>query len=153
MKKSLIIIIIFSLICLGFVYASVSETMRVSADILEPVVSISVPDSIFIGETTKGYITNKTKIAIENTGTTNIKVTPMLEEGYEGIFENLYFQRVLDDPLTKIGEFEINIARPSAMGGSRKNETYIYLDLTDYSGSIEEDLTEEIDLIFWAVAV
>src|SRR3989338_9030454 len=60
---------------LFFIVVSAQDTVRVESDIIGDIVSINVPDNVYLGNVSRGFKTNESiQIAISNTGTTNIMV-------------------------------------------------------------------------------
>ena len=130
-----------------------SQLMHVSANVLEPFVGIQVPDSISLGQIAPGYLSNRSDLDISNVGTSSIKVTPevILNESNPepySVFSNLAFRNVLDDPLLKIGNYSIDILKPTVAGGNRTERVYMYLDLTEYTGTAYA--IQEMYVTFWA---
>jgi len=121
-------------------------------------VSIEVPDRVYLGNVSIGDKSNELKIYINNTGTTNIQVTPKLVNGSEVIMSNLYlrkFQTSGGNPVnyTRIGDFSFNITKPA--GGETYNDGYFYaiLDLTNYNSNLSTPLLNyEAQVKFIAVA-
>lgn len=152
MLNLFVIGLFFAPIGLGSAVDNSSDIMTVEVNIFESSVGISVPDKVVFGDITKGYLSERQEVKLTNTGTTNIVVAPELVNDSEEIFRYLSFKRVLDAPLTKIGFFEIEIEKPSVVGETRDQNVYMYLDLTDYLGEIEEDVIgHESEVIFWAM--
>jgi len=151
---------LFLLVCLSFAFLSfisaveTTDLMVVTADVVGDVIGIEVTNEVDFGEISKGSISSRQDINITNTGTINIKVTPEISEDYSGeIFNHLSFQRVLSDPKKKIGNFSIDIDKPSSSGGVRTQKVYMYLDLTEYSGDIVGDLEDhQTEVVFWATS-
>ena len=151
---------LFLLVCLSFAFlgyleaAEITDSMLVTADVVGDVLGIEVTSEVDFGEISKGSISSRKDINITNTGTVNIRVTPEISEDYSGeIFNYLSFQRVLSDPKKKIGNFSVDIDKPSSSGGIRTQKVYMYLDLTDYSGDIMGDLEDhQAEVIFWATS-
>ncbi len=154
---------ILSIFLLGILLFSVTSladgyntTMQVSADVIESSVGIKIPNSINFGKVSSGYLSNRTDINITNIGTTDIEVTPEIqddagEEEAVEIFRNLAFRNILDDPLVKIGEYSLEIAKPASVGGNRTQRIYMYLDLLEYKGTAKS--TKTASVIFWVTAV
>jgi len=156
MKKSLMLLgLIFGVMLVlgvtGFVYADSSDDMVVKANVLETEISISVPDQVSFGNIAPGYTSERQEIEIVNDGTVDVGVSADLEEE-DDIFENIAFRRVLDDPLTKIDFFEIEIEKPSTVGDENEEDVYMYLDLSDYEGEESGDMMgHNATVIFTAV--
>ena len=154
--KKIFLFAILSFALLGFIQAiETSSSMTVSADIIGDQIGIDVTSNVDFGQISKGSISERQDINITNTGTVNIKVTPELSTNYSGdIFKYLSFQRVLSDPKNKIGNFSVSIDKPSTAGGTRVQKVYMYLDLTEYSGDINENIeNHQAEVIFWATSV
>lgn len=138
----------------AFSYEIISDSMVAEANILEPVVSISVPTKVLFGNITKGYSTDDIRIDLNNTGNTDIKITPALENSTERIFSNLYFARRTTESYYKIGNFSMNISKPSSIGGVRSDYCYAKLDLTNYQYDINQDIMKHnATVIFWVMPV
>src|SRR3989339_796751 len=94
--KNLIILSLLCFIIIGNLNALTNEnaqgsdSMNIKADILKSSVSINVPDNITFEQITKGYLSERKDLNIENTGTTDINVIPLLEGiNTEGIYMHL----------------------------------------------------------------
>ena len=158
MKKRLGVIFFVFFVLVVDVFGSDSETMVVEANVFEyvapePVVSIEVPDYIFLGDVTVGHATNKTKIYVNNTGTVNVTITPQLKDPSEDIFSYLYFERRVADSWEQIGDFSFGI-NASTTGGKKNDYFYMILDLTAFEGTIDGDmLNHKADVVFNAMSV
>ena len=136
-----------------FVYAG--RKMTIEADIFpsyssEPMVRVQVPVYVYVGQIRGGEETNKTKVYINNTGNTDIIVTPQLADSSETIFSNLYFARRTTEPYEQIGDWDFNMTKPSEEGGFRADYFYMKLDLRNMT--ILQNMTgHKADVIFWAV--
>ncbi|MDD2444638.1 MAG: hypothetical protein PHX15_02740 [Candidatus Nanoarchaeia archaeon] len=132
-----------------------NATMKVRANILESNIGISVPNLIIMGDMSPGYLSERQDLNITNTGTVDLMITPELDENYEeDIFTHLSFKNILDDPLTKIGDYSLELLKPNTVGNTRSERVYMYLDLTDYSGELNQTLTDhEANVVFWATAL
>ncbi len=116
---------------------SAEQVMRVNADVIGDIVSLSIPNEVFLGNVSRGFKTNESvQVTLTNTGNTDIAVTPELLE-QDSLFSNLYFKRIQSESFKRIGEFVLNISRPAEIGGMRQQGMYMKLDLTDYTGSID----------------
>ncbi|HLD54999.1 MAG TPA: hypothetical protein VJB35_01940 [Candidatus Nanoarchaeia archaeon] len=159
--KNLIILSLLCFIIIGNLNALTNEnaqgsdSMNIKADILKSSVSINVPDNITFEQITKGYLSERKDLNIENTGTTDINVIPLLEENYtEGIFDHISFKKTLSANLTRIGNFEFEIKKPTTMGGIKTEGIYMHLDLTGFEGEIQNDLIgHNTNIIFWAIPI
>jgi len=127
-----------------------STNMIVKANVLGPTISISVPDNLDFGNIAPGYISSLQNFSVTNSGTTNIEVTPQLEnKSSANLFSNLFFKRIQSDNLTKIGLFNLKIDKPSVAGSEKIQNAYMQLDLTNYAGDISGNVNTTI--IFTAV--
>jgi len=158
MKKNLTLISLMLGVMLlvsmaGIVSADASENMLVRVNVLEPEVSISVPDQISFGTITPGYLSERQDIDVVNEGTVDVSVSAELDGSYsEDIFENLAFQRILTDDLTNIDFFEVEIEKPATVGSKRSQNIYMYLDLVDYDEEITSNMMgHNATVIFTAV--
>ncbi len=69
-----------------------NSSLTVSADISVPTAKVEIfPNSIYLGQTTKGYYTNYTNITFTNKGTLDVNIIPILENGTDKIFNYLEF--------------------------------------------------------------
>ena len=148
--------IFFFISFLNFVSAETNAgSMAVTTDVQAETISIDVNSSIDFGTIAKGYESNAQKIEITNKGNVQINVTPRLDSSYSGeIFNYIYFQRILSDPLKQIGNYSVTIAQPSTLGGTEKQTMYILLDLRSYTGNVNSAMTDHTtNVIFWATKV
>ncbi|MBS3071703.1 hypothetical protein J4408_01800 [Candidatus Pacearchaeota archaeon] len=157
MKREFVIGFVFLVFVLFVYMASGSELMTVEADIFVPgdVVSIEVPDSIYLGNVTYGFesATDEYKIFVNNTGTVNATITPMLINSSEQIFSHLYFGRILSDNFERIGNWSLELEKPAVFPGFKSSSFYIKLDLKDFSGDLNNDLVgHKTQVEFIAVA-
>ncbi|MDA3837234.1 MAG: hypothetical protein PF542_06460 [Nanoarchaeota archaeon] len=114
-----------------------SSSMFVKVNVLESTVSISVPNNLLIKDMAAGYMSIEQGFDIINTGTTDIQVIPELSDSTSSeFFSNLGFKRVQADDLTKVGFFDVEILKPTIVGGERAQNVYAQLDLTEYDGNI-----------------
>jgi hypothetical protein len=133
-----------------YVYAA-SDTMKVEANIFAPLVSVEVPDYVYFGNLSKGYKSDEINITINNTGTTDISVTPRLADNSEKIFNYTYFKKTSSDTYRIVGMFNVNITKPKTNGVTVQS-VYAKLDLTDYDEEINYDMIKHnASIIFWAV--
>ena len=120
-------------------------------------VSVEVPDYIDFGDVDEGGSSDELLIYINNTGNTDILVTPELVNNDE-IFENLYFRYQkthygIPVEQTKIGDWSLNISAPSS-GGSKPGHFYVQLDLSDSGLSLDSDMVgHTADVRFVATAI
>jgi|GEM_PF-1187301 len=158
MKNKLIFLII-TLFCFNFFNLVSAETnagsMGVSTDVQAETISIEVNSSIDFGTVAKGYNSTRQTIKIINKGNVGINVVPRLDSSYNGgIFNYLYFQRILSDPLKQIGNFSISIDKPSTLGGTENATMYIWLNLENYPEEVTSNLNDHnTNVIFWATKV
>ena len=157
MKKVFGFLLCLSMLFLfcGFVSADEDGNMTVKVNVLESEIGISVPNEIIIGDIAKGYISERKDLVIENTGTTDIDITLDLEESYTGtIFQNLVFQRVLADDPVRLRYFDFEIEKPDEVGDTESETIYMYLDLQDYEGDIDDDMMDHsTTVIFTAMPI
>lgn len=146
--------VLFSSLLLVSAEESDSETMKVRVNFLKPTVGISVPNLVIYGDIAPGYLSERRDLEIENSGNVDVRITPELDN-YEGdIFTSLVFKNILDAPFTRIGDYFIDISRPSDVGGIRTEKIYMYLDLTSFSGNVsEEKLGHEANVTFFALSI
>jgi hypothetical protein len=158
MKNVLIFLIgsLFFLLFINFVSAETNAgSMVVSTDVQSETISIDVNSSIDFGTIAKGYNSTRQTIKITNKGNVGINVVPRLDSSYNGgIFNYLYFQRILSDPLKQIGNFSISIDKPNTLGGTENETMYIWLNLENYIGNINSAMNDHnTNVIFWATKV
>ncbi len=157
MKKNLTLIslmlgVMVLISMVGIISADESDEMLVKVNVLETEVSISVPDQVSFGNIAPGYLSERRDLDIINDGTVDVSISADLDESYDGeIFENLAFRRILDDPLTSIDFFEVEVAKPASVGGERTQNVYAYLDLSDYEEEISIMMDHNATVIFTAV--
>ena len=153
-------IVFMAILSLEGIFAAQNETMIVEADIYaevipEDVISIEVPDYVFLGEVNESEESDKAKIYVNNTGTVNVTITPQLVNQGNKIFQNLYFQNRMrgnNSVIFKIGDYSLNIAKPSSIGGKRSEYFYMWLDLSSYNEDITYNLIgEQEELLFVAL--
>lgn len=170
-----IIIIILSIVLgitfyfsLNNVYAETglmsNGTMTVEVDLVEftppvPVVGLEIPNQINLGNLTKKTMVSKEiEIYVNNTGNTNITITPYLLDSSEEIFRHLYFrfQKTSNGSTVKqerIGNWSLKIEKPDEGDGYRKDSFYMQLNLKDYDKEIKEDiLGHRAEIIFYAMS-
>ena len=145
-----IAVLLFSASNVLAIEGSASESTKVRVDVVESSIGISVPDLIVFEDISSGYITERQDLDINNIGTVDISVTPMLENDTTDVFTNLAFRNVLADDLLKIGDFSVDILKATTVGSVRTERIYMYLDLTEVSNIIIGD-DIEADVVFWAV--
>lgn len=152
MKKLLVIIFLFVMVfSMAFTLAAESADLVVKANVLEKEISISVPEEVIFQDIAPGYVSEKQSLDIENIGTVDVSISADLDDAYDGdVFTNLAFRRVLTDDLVNIRYFDFEIEKPTVVGGSRTENIYMYIDLTEYEGTTaEQDHTGTV--IFTAV--
>lgn len=105
------------------------------------VMSVSAPDAVFLGNVSKGAESARSgKIYINNTGTVNVTVTPLLVSA-DPIFSYLYFQRRVADSFKRIGNFSFNISAASTFGDYESEYFYAKLDLRNFNGNIPYNIS------------
>lgn len=158
-RGEILLLILAGIFVISFIYFvnaadDYTATMIVEANIDSDagVVKIEVPEKVSFGDIAKGEVSDKIKVYINNTGTVNVFVTPKLKDPNEKIFSNLYFQTRQQsktpelNEVYRIGDYRLNIS-------SSREYFYMWLDLEDYSGSINQDMinhTAEIEFIAMA---
>lgn len=158
MKSKILLLATFMILVSMMVFSSAegseSEIMKVKVNFLKPTVGISVPDLVLFGDIAPGYLSERRDLDIVNLGNVDVRVTPELED-YDGdIFTNLAFKEVLDDPLIKIGNYYLDLPRPTEIGGTRMESVYMYLDLTRFDGNCSEDIIgHEANVTFFALSI
>jgi hypothetical protein len=145
-----------------------NQTVTIEANILGfgdesevPEVGIEVPDHISLGNVSKeDPLSDEKTIRINNTGKVNITVTPKLQDEDEEIFSHLYFRTMKSSTLHPelnipyiIGEYSIDIEKPSSGNTKRSKDIYVRLNLTEFNGNLREDLIGyQKEIIFFAMA-
>ncbi len=133
-----------------------NDVMTAETDIIVPQgeVRIEVPDYVFVGNITWGFLmqTDETLSHINNTGTVDVTVTPELADPEEDIFSYLYFKRIQSDPFRRIGNWSVNISKPSEFGGTKTQNFYMKLDMRNYEGEINESMIgHQAEIVFVAL--
>ena len=164
MKLAAFSVFVFFIFATLFLVSALSDTMTVEANIItntsesnNTIIRVEVPDYLFIGNVSVGEIGSEMKIYVNNTGNVDITVTPRLLNNSEDIFSYLHFRKLktsngTDVPLTRIGDFDFDISKPSS--GNTYNDEYFYmvLDLRNYSGTLNNDIMRHrADVKFFAV--
>ena len=153
MRKVLSVFVFCSMLLMaGFVSADDSDVMEVRANIYASVTGIDVPSRVSFGDIAEGYVSERQDVNVSNVGTTDITVVPELDSNYTGnIFNYTSFRRILTDPLSRIGDFSVDVLKPKHVGEVRVQNVYMYLDLTDVAEEIAEDeVGHTANIIFWA---
>lgn len=155
MKKVFLTFVFCFCFLLAFVSASTSnETMKVKVDVIKSTIGISVPSLIEYGNIAAGYLSERRDLDIINLGNVDVRVTPELDNYNDDIFTHLVFKETLDDPFTQIGDYYLDIEKPSVVGETRTEGVYMYLDLTNYNDEISQDMeNHEANVTFWAVSI
>lgn len=155
MAKRNLFFIAMGLLVLGGAFVSANtDNMVMTVDVLATEVGINVPDRLPFPDIASGYISEAQGFQLVNTGTTNVRVTPTIDDSYDGtIFQNLKFDTVKTDPqMVDIDVFDVEVLRPKDAGGTREQQLYAWLDLTEYKGDVNETLEDhEATLIFTAM--
>ena len=119
-----------------------NDSINISGTIDAPVLIISIiEDSINLGNITKGYITKSKPFNITNIGTTDATVQVSSDLSDE-IFSNLLMGNSSTTGYKKASEF---IGRVSQ---GDKEDFWIKLDLTNYSGDFTGDFSKQITFTF-----
>jgi hypothetical protein len=167
----ILLIILGITLSLGFsnvVALGENATMTVEVDIIGfnstsgGEISIEVPDYIDLGEVSKNdLVSDEEGIWINNTGIVDIRVTPQLNDPEEEIFKYLYFRKQTSTVTNntdlilfkKIGDYYIDINKPTTGKSYRAEHCYMQLNLSDFNGVIKEDVNNyQADIVFLATA-
>jgi hypothetical protein len=143
MRRGRILNVLFLFFLIFIIPQTIADTniMSVESNIIRGTASVSVPDTIFLGNVTRGYSIRSDKVYINNTGNVDITVTPQLENSSEEIYSNLYFSTTTtESSFRKIGNFSLNLSKPDVLGGVESDYIYIKLDLTNYNKTVPSDL-------------
>jgi hypothetical protein len=163
MKKRVVALVLVALISLAFFLFfasadSINVTMQVGANILASppppqILRVSIPDYVFLGNVTKGQETERVKVYVNNTGTINATLTPILIDSSNQFFQNLYFTRRLAESYKKIGDFNFALPAHSPTGGIEEDYFYMKLDLKNFTASIPQTLlNQRADIKFLVVS-
>jgi len=150
------VIIILGIIIFGafFVSAVNTDISTFEVNIFappEPIIRIQVPDFVFFGNVSKGKISDRPKIDINNTGNVDVIVKPQLLNSSETIFSHTKFSELAAGPFIRIGDFSMIINASTT--GVRKELMYAQIDLTDFNEDIKSDIIgHKADVRFFAVA-
>lgn len=149
---NLLVVVLSAIIICAF-GVEAGDTMTLEVDVRDlgldsedpgsETVSIEVPSFIDLGSIDENGFSEEIKIYINNTGTSDIKVTPELVDQNEDVFSYLFFREYKtsggSNVLQKrIGEFSFNISAPTS--GSRSKYIYMQLDLSDADLELDSDL-------------
>lgn len=150
-----------------FVFAETNDSMFVQVDLIgfgsgSSEIGIEVPDLVDLGELKKSsLLSSEEGIQINNTGTIDIRVTPLLNDPDEEIFKYLYFRKQQStstnntDLVTfkKIGEYYLDINKPTTGKTFNHAHSYMQLNLTDFTGRINDDIDNyRAEILFLATA-
>ena len=133
------------------VSAEANTRTTFEANVVAPVVRIDVPDHIFFGNVTPGYVSGRMKIIVNNTGTTAVKVIPQFEQGADEVFSHLVVARRVSDDFVPLEKFTMTIPKPRAVGKSEDDYFYAKLDLTSYGEQVKQDRRARAVVLFVAV--
>lgn len=153
---SFLVLLISLFVSISYVSAAQNETMTVEVNVVveEEIVSIEVPDYLFMENISAGESTDKFRIDVNNTGNVDISVTPLLQDSNEEIFSYLYFQNRQSGNYSQeylIGNYSFDIDKPSSPGGKRSEYCWMWLDLSDFNGEIGQNRIETTDILFVAL--
>ncbi|VVB83412.1 Uncharacterised protein [uncultured archaeon] len=85
-------LLMISIIPFGNADVYQNSSLTLSVDISVPTARVEIsPNSIYFGQTTKGYYTNYTNITFTNKGTLDVNIIPILENDSDKIFNYLEF--------------------------------------------------------------
>ena len=139
------IVIIVCLFLAGFMcFCSADDyqdgSLGISVDILEPYALIDIsPDSVYLGEVTKGYETGVQNITARNMGTLDARIQPSLRYDANSFFSYLKFASASCTSWSNLTKWTSSII----YGNGKSGSTYHFcmkLDLGDYSDSIPADM-------------
>jgi hypothetical protein len=150
----------------SFVLAETNSSMTVQVDLIgfnsssNDEIGIEVPDSLDLGELSKSsLISDEVGLYINNTGTKDIRVTPILNDPHEEIFKWLFFRTQKTDKdgvmniTHKIGDYYLDIDKPVTGKTYRAGHCYLQLNLTDFSGRIVDDVNNyKTEIVFLATS-
>jgi hypothetical protein len=130
-----------------------NSTMKVSANLVEPIAMVNIsPDNIFLGEITRGYETEYKNITITNIGTMDVKVSPILDENTDIVFQNLKFASSTCSSWAYISHWNSSMISHSKNYTNKNGGVYnfcIKLDLTDYDNVILNNKNLSANVTFW----
>lgn len=130
-----------------------NSTLKVSANLVEPIAMVNIsPNNVFLGEITRGYETNYQNITIVNTGTMDVKISPMLDNNADTVFQNLKFASSSCSTWSNISHWNSSIISHSKNYTSRNGEVYNFcmkLDLTDYENIVSVNKNLSTNITFW----
>ncbi|MDO8563748.1 MAG: hypothetical protein Q7R87_01950 [Nanoarchaeota archaeon] len=138
----LLVVVAFVFSSFGLVSAVSNSTINFKVDIFAPpapVVRLSLPDNIYLGNVSKGTETEKVKVEFNNTGTVAIIITPQLNDNSENIFNYTYFARRTTDSYQRVGSWSMNVSAPG-ISGIEGDYFYAKLDLRNYPGNFTSDV-------------
>lgn len=138
----LLVVGVFVFSSLNVVSAVNNSTINFKVDIFAPptpVIMLSLPDNIYLGNVSKGSETEKVKVEFNNTGTVAVIITPQLNDNSESIFNYTYFARRTTDSYQRIGSWSMNVTAPGT-SGVESDYFYAKLDLRNYPGNFTSDL-------------
>lgn len=154
MKSRLVLIVAVYLVVILSIYvgAESNDVMTFEADISAPVVSISVPDSVAFGEVYVGYDSEQISFLINNTGTTDVRITAEMVNYSEKIFRKYLYLWGSGISQKRVENFTMNISRPSSPEGIESKTVYAKLKLSEVEEEIEEDMVGyKSNVVFWAM--
>ncbi|MEK6855670.1 MAG: hypothetical protein AABX66_00770 [Nanoarchaeota archaeon] len=139
----------------GYEETSTFYVNVIPSSTISPIVRIQVPDSIFLGNVTVGEMGDEIKVTVNNTGNTNIMITPELVDGNDEIMSNLFFRFRQTNlyNLSRAGDFSFDISKPGT-SGYRMEYFWASLNLSSYNDALSAPLlNHEADVRFVAVAI
>lgn len=154
---SLVWLVLFFIINLPFLNSDEfsNSTIHLSVNIAEPIAMVNIsPNDIYFGEITKGYETAPKNITVTNIGTIDVKITPVLDNGADELFNNLKFASASCSSWYNASRWNSSIISHSANYSNRNGEVYplcIKLDLTNYESEIIQNKTLSANLTFWVM--
>lgn len=165
MKSSYVLVVCGVLIIFGalMVSAAYGATMRVQADILSvpddnDIIRISVPDFVDLGNVTLYDQSEEVRLWVNNTGTVDIIVEPILLNESDSVFSHLYFRAQKTSngssvPRRQIGDFTFEAKKPTVGTDTNPEDIYMILDLQNFTGTLNRNLIDHsAEIYFLAVA-
>ncbi len=158
MKEANILVLLLILILIPVGLAQQNGTMTVKVNVTgltteEDTISIEVPDSVSLKNVMEGEKTDNVNVHLNNTGSIAITITPQLSDPEDILFQNIYFKNTdtISTQPQRIGNYSLNIARPSIIGTKKEGHCWMGLDLTNFTGKISGTQERQTDILFIAL--
>ncbi len=144
LRKEVIVVLLVLLGVVGlFGFVGANNQVNVRADILatDTYLEIEVtPNNISFGTISRGESSQPKKVCVNNTGSSDVLVTPRLPNNYSGIFfDYIYVKKYgsSDSTYKSIGQFDVLITK--ANPNPEQQCIWFKLDLTNYTDPIYQD--------------